>query len=86
MKFRSLILVASVMTLAACASNDKAGMGDTLVDQERENITAGPLDGMEVLDRNALAGPMAGSQQDLVVNVGDRVFFGYDRSDLSGEA
>ncbi|WP_264663993.1 peptidoglycan-associated lipoprotein Pal [Azospirillum fermentarium] len=27
-----------------------------------------------------------GSQQDLVVNVGDRVFFGFDRSDLSAEA
>ena len=29
---------------------------------------------------------VAGSQQDLVVNVGDRVFFGYDRFDLSDGA
>jgi peptidoglycan-associated lipoprotein len=27
-----------------------------------------------------------GTQEDLVVNVGDRVFFGYDKSDLSAEA
>lgn len=27
-----------------------------------------------------------GSEQDLVVNIGDRVFFGYDQHDLSGEA
>ncbi len=27
-----------------------------------------------------------GTQEDLVVNVGDRVFFGYDKSDLSSEA
>jgi peptidoglycan-associated lipoprotein len=27
-----------------------------------------------------------GSQEDLVVNVGDRVFFGFDRSDLTPEA
>jgi len=27
-----------------------------------------------------------GSQEDLVVNVGDRVFFGFDKSDLSAEA
>ena len=31
-------------------------------------------------------GPVPGSQEDLVVNVGDRVFFGYDRYDLSPEA
>ena len=31
-------------------------------------------------------GPVPGSQQDLVVNIGDRVFFGYDRYDLTPEA
>ncbi|MEZ0259691.1 MAG: peptidoglycan-associated lipoprotein Pal [Alphaproteobacteria bacterium] len=31
-------------------------------------------------------GPAPGSQQDLVVNVGDRVFFGYDQYDLTSEA
>jgi peptidoglycan-associated lipoprotein len=31
-------------------------------------------------------GPVPGSQQDLVVNVGDRVFFGYDQYDLTSEA
>ena len=30
--------------------------------------------------------PTPGSQQDLVVNVGDRVFFGYDKYDLTAEA
>lgn len=34
----------------------------------------------------APSGPTPGSQQDLVVNVGDRVFFATDRSDLSPEA
>ncbi len=32
------------------------------------------------------AGPTPGSQQDLVVNVGDRVFFETDRSDLTSAA
>ncbi len=33
------------------------------------------------------SGPIRpGSQEDLAVNVGDRVFFGFDRSDLSAEA
>jgi len=31
-------------------------------------------------------GPVPGSQQDLVVNVGDRVFFDLDKSDLKPEA
>ncbi|MGH7069776.1 MAG: peptidoglycan-associated lipoprotein Pal [Acetobacteraceae bacterium] len=34
----------------------------------------------------ATAGPAPGSQQDLVQNVGDRVFFAFDRSNLSSEA
>lgn len=36
--------------------------------------------------RNAAGGPARpGTQEDLVVNVGDRVFFGFDSSDLTGE-
>jgi peptidoglycan-associated lipoprotein len=31
-------------------------------------------------------GPAPGTQADLVVNVGDRVFFGYDRYDIADEA
>ncbi|MCL2428875.1 MAG: peptidoglycan-associated lipoprotein Pal [Alphaproteobacteria bacterium] len=32
------------------------------------------------------AGPMPGTEEDLVANVGDRVFFAFDSSQLSGEA
>jgi peptidoglycan-associated lipoprotein len=32
------------------------------------------------------SGPLAGSVEDFRVSVGDRVFFGYDRSDLTAEA
>lgn len=31
-------------------------------------------------------GPAPGTQQDLIVNVGDRVFFGYDQHDLNAES
>jgi peptidoglycan-associated lipoprotein len=34
----------------------------------------------------ATSGPAPGSEQDLVTNVGDRVFFAFDVSDLSSEA
>src|SRR5437660_11424955 len=32
------------------------------------------------------SGPVPGSQEDLVANVGDRVFFAFDSSQLSGDA
>jgi peptidoglycan-associated lipoprotein len=34
----------------------------------------------------ASAGPVPGSQEDLVANVGDRVFFAFDKSTLSSDA
>lgn len=50
--------------------------------------TTGSDDGMGGADgaggRMGVARP--GTQEDLVVNVGDRVFFGFDKSDLTAEA
>ncbi len=37
-------------------------------------------------DMGADVGPIAGSQEDLVANVGDRVFFAFDRYDLNATA
>lgn len=86
MFFRTIMMFALLITVAACSSTkDTAGMDDIRV-EEREGITAGPLGGTEVYDRSLLDGPAPGTQQDLVVNVGDRVFFGYDRYDLTPEA
>jgi peptidoglycan-associated lipoprotein len=34
----------------------------------------------------AIQGPAPGSQEDLVANAGDRVFFGFDKSNLSSDA
>ncbi len=42
-------------------------------------------DGSQVASRT-LSGPQPGTQEDLVVNVGDRVFFGFDRYDLTDQA
>lgn len=91
MLFRRFLLLASVVSLSACATpHQQADVGEVEVD-ERQAITAGPLDepglgGTEVMDRTLLDGPTPGTQQDLVVNVGDRVFFGFDRFDLTSEA
>lgn len=52
--------------------------------------TTGTDDGSAGVDGAGAGGKMGvarpGSQEDLVVNVGDRVFFGFDKSDLSAEA
>lgn len=79
-----LLLSAVVLTATACSSTKKGDVGDIQV-QDNMGMTAGPLDGTQVYEHARTDGPMPGSQQDLVVNVGDRVFFGYDRQDLTPE-
>lgn len=91
MILRTFLMMMVVVGVAACSSTkDDADAGDVMVDQ-REDIMAGPLDGtegygMDGVDSASMGGVMPGTQQDLVVNVGDRVFFGYDRYDLSSDA
>ena len=76
------IMASAILPLAACSSDDKDV--DTL--QVSDGMGAGALDGTETYGMDgAGAGVTPGSQQDLVVNVGDRVFFGYDRYDVSPE-
>ena len=86
MFFRALMMLAVLVTVSACAS--KKDSADGMQVTERQDITAGPLDGTEIGGAGAYngEGPMPGTQQDLVVNVGDRVFFGYDQYDLTPEA
>lgn len=80
MNFRNLLMIsAAVLTLAAC-TEDPAAI-EAAVPTDGYNTTG------TVFDPNANpSGVVPGSQQDLVVNVGDRVFFGYDQYDLSPEA
>jgi peptidoglycan-associated lipoprotein len=84
---RSLLLTAVLLSVAACSTtDDTADMGEISV-EERQDITAGPLDGTQVMDRGYVEqGPAPGTQQDLVVNVGDRVFYGFDSYELTIEA
>lgn len=76
---RSTLLVALLVTVSACSSK-KDGQGDIAVESRDTSM----LD-TSVYDQSAVGGPVPGSQQDLVVNVGDRVFYGYDQYDLTPE-
>src|SRR5688500_10336684 len=84
MRVRNLLMVAGMaLALSACSSTDEKAtdVGQVQVGQEG-SMTAGALDQAGTGEY----GPVPGSQQDLVVNIGDRVFFGYDRYDLTPEA
>jgi peptidoglycan-associated lipoprotein len=80
MNFRNLlILSAAVLTLTACSDEDKA------IDTSAPTDMSGAATGTE-FGAAPVNGVVPGTQQDLVVNVGDRVFFAYDQFDLSPEA
>ncbi len=85
MIFRTMLMLSVVLLLGACTRPDDGA--DSRVDvSNREAITAGPLTDAQVDETLISGSPLPGSQEDLVVNIGDRVFFGYDRYDLSSEA
>lgn len=68
----TILALAAVASLAACAS--------------RPEPTPTPGQGPTTPPVTTPSGPRAGSAEDFRVSVGDRVFFGYDRVDLSAEA
>jgi peptidoglycan-associated lipoprotein len=77
MRFKLIGTLAAVALLAACetAPQNQAATGST----GAATATAAPATATR-------PGPRPGSQEDLVQNVGDRVFYDYDKSELRPEA
>jgi peptidoglycan-associated lipoprotein len=76
MRFHIVSVFAAALLLAACSSSsDESAMTSGTGSTASTGTTS-----------QALPGPAEGSQEHLLVNVGDRVFFDYDRSDLKPEA
>ena len=80
MFYKFFISIFMVLFVAACAttpkdSADSSGSGSSSSASEEGTIT-----------ETTGSGIVSGSQEDLIVNVGDRVFFGYDSSDLDSDA
>ena len=90
MMIRLLAVALLAFSVTACSSTDDTAAPDSVTIGERTDMGANPLSGTEVYGDGSNMGvdgsALPGSQQDLVVNVGDRVFFGYDRYDLTPEA
>jgi peptidoglycan-associated lipoprotein len=75
MRFKFLTMLAAVALLAACETAPES-TGNTGSSGASSNNSSAP----------AVVQIQGGSQEDLVVNVGDRVFFAFDSSDLGAEA
>lgn len=86
MILRSLLMVMLVVGLAACSKKKDTAAGDVdFGGSTQMQVGDGSATGMST-DTTTTGGPAAGSAEDFAVNVGDRVFFGYDRYDLTPEA
>tara|TARA_B100001540_G_C15621683_1_gene557900 strand:+ start:277 stop:792 length:516 start_codon:yes stop_codon:yes gene_type:complete len=81
MVYKLLVSAFLVLFVAACATKpkdaaDSSGSGSSSSDSSVEGT----------ISETTGSGIVKGSQEDLIVNVGDRVFFGYDSSDLDSDA
>ncbi len=88
MLVRLLAIALMTVSVAACSST-KDGATDGATTVGDSTAGQGALDGTGVYGSNGGAmdsSVVPGSQQDLATNVGDRVFFAYDSSDLAPEA
>lgn len=79
---RFVLLPVAILALAACSDKTKDSMQET--GAYDSNATNGGV-GVAPQDGSVASSIIPGSQEDLTVNVGDRVFFGYDRVDISPE-
>ncbi len=79
MRFKFLTIFAAALLLAACETPSEESAGTTTAATTATTSTT-------TAPTTTISGPTPGSQEDLVVNVGDRIFFDYDKSDLSPEA
>lgn len=75
MRFKMLSLVAVAVLATACSSKPE---------QTAQATTGGTVAATPAPAKPS--GPVPGSAEDFIVNVGDRVFFGFDKFDLTPEA
>ncbi len=78
MRFKLITLFAAVTLLAACTTAEET--------EDASQATSTTATTSTATAPTEITGPTPGSQEHLVVNVGDRVFFDFDKSDLRPEA
>lgn len=80
MRFNILTFAAAALLLAACGTSEDESGGAA-----GGGTTTGGTSATAPSASN-IPGPTPGTQEHLVVNVGDRVFFDFDKADLKPEA
>jgi peptidoglycan-associated lipoprotein len=82
-RIANLMAVMVVLAVAGCKSTPPDAASVTTSGDMTSSTNAAPVTGVDGMQAGAAT---PGSEQDLVVNVGDRVFFDVDKYDLSAEA
>ncbi len=82
MRFKFLSLFAAILLLSACETPSEEGSDSTSTGSTSSTSTSTATQA----PATTIPGPAAGSQEDLTVQVGDRVFFDFDKSDLTSES
>ena len=78
-----VLIAAAALVLAACETSSTA---DTSAAGGGEATKPAMAEKTETMTATRPTGPAPGSQLDLEVNIGDRVFFDFDKSNLKPEA
>jgi peptidoglycan-associated lipoprotein len=91
MRLKALTAVTALLFVAACATpaeetTEASGSGAATTSSASASTTASNAGSTTAKKMVKPAGPAAGSQEDLVVNVGDRVFFGFDEYTIKPRA
>ncbi len=88
MKILSLLFAALALTACETALGDKGtATGSGAADAKQPTVEVTPTPPTPQVAARTLPGtPQPGSQEDLVVNVGDRVYFDFDKYDLREDA
>ena len=82
MKLKVLSVFAAAAFLAACeTAPQQADTGEAGGEQAKP-----AMEEQDTVTQKGVQAPDPGSQEDLVVNVGDRVFYAFDKSNLRAEA
>lgn len=88
MTTKHIFALFAILLVTACSGNkDKGALTDeALRTQDVGAVSEEVYGDGNGYGANTLGAAGSGTQEDLVVNVGDRVYFGYDRYDLTEDA
>jgi peptidoglycan-associated lipoprotein len=91
MSFKALSLLVATLFVAACATEPEnsgatSGQGSSSSSANKAGTTSSQPQPQSVSSMSKPSGPAPGSVEDLVVNVGDRVFFDFDKSSVRPDA